>query len=224
MTIAPLPASVHHRLAAVTRTRLTAIANGATLSGADDAPDQPPGGSTVRNEQYSQMERFILPHGSKGTDCVWLHLSAVDPCALQMCARLAETVYQLLGEPAQGDAFRSPHVQQSDALDLITGRWRLAQALEEMLARGYAQGLDALCRVHLQQRTRIRAWRVPVIEIRGQNGHLEGIRVCWIPVKPPTVEPSPRSQKASKAPRKRHSRRAGKPSSPNQAPRKRQAR
>lgn len=136
------------------------------------------------------IEKFIPPLDvTPGVDR-WLHLSAVDPRALHTCALLTDAVCKYMGDIDELDLYRSPMVQRSNALDRVAGRGLLDRALEDVLVKGYEQGLDALCSAHLAQPSQIRRWRAPVAEIVGHQGLLEQVRMAWVPAVPLVAEPS----------------------------------
>jgi hypothetical protein len=139
----------------------------------------------------AMVEKFIPPLDvTSGVDR-GLNLSAVDPRALNACALVTEAISDCIGESHYSDGVRSTIVQQSNTLDRITGRGYLLRVLEDILVKGYEQGLDALCSVHLGQPHQMRAWVAPVIEFVGHRARLEEIRVVWLPASPLRAEPGP---------------------------------
>jgi hypothetical protein len=193
LALCPLPSSAHQRLIDISKPRL-----------------QPPENETpakVAIWQTREIERFIPPLDiDAGADrSPWLKLSAVDPRALEMCGRLAEATTEYFGEVTEEDLMLSPVVQKSKALDRIEGRSQLHRALEDVLVKGYEQGFDALCHVHLHQPKQLREWVAPVAEIDGTKGKLEGVRICWVPVAPLPVQPAGQVKKARNARSKKQS-------------------
>ena len=137
-----------------------------------------------------QIEKFIPPLDvTPGADR-WLRLSAVDPRALHTCAQLTEAVCKYIGDTDELDLYRSPNVQRSNALDRVADRGLLDRALEDILIKGYEQGLDALCSSHLAQPSQMRGWAAPVAEIVGSLGCLQQVRVAWISAGPLVAEPT----------------------------------
>lgn len=186
LSLARLSASTHHRLAEVSKSRLEQD----QLSAFHGVP----------------IEKFIPPLDvTPGVDR-WLRLSAVDPRALHSCAQLTEAVCKRIGDLDEFDLSRSPHVQRSNTLDRIANRGLLDRALDDILVKGYEQGLDALCSTHLAQRSQIQRWVAPVAEIVGRPGYLEQIRVAWVPAAPLVAEPMSemRTSKRGWASKKQH--------------------
>lgn len=179
LTLTRLSMSTHHRLAEISRSRF------------DQRPSQV--GNTA------MIERFIPPLNVAPGGDRWLHLSAVDPRAIHTCARLTDAVCEYLGDIDELDVCRSPAVQKSNALDSITGRGHLARALEDVLVKGFEQGLDALCSIYFKQPVQMRTWVAPVAEVRGCKGNLEEIRVAWPAAAPLVAEPMPEMKPTRKS-------------------------
>lgn len=170
LTMTRLSASTHGRLAELSRSRLE--------------QNQSSGSGAVT------VEKFIPPLDvTPGADR-WLRLSAVDPRALQACAQLIDAVCKYIGDTDELDLYRSPNVQRSNALDRVADRGLVCNALEDILVKGYEQGLDALCSTHLAQPSQLRQWAAPVVEIVGALGRLRQVRVAWIPATPLVAEPT----------------------------------
>lgn len=170
LTMARLSASTHGRLADLSKSRLEQ----------DEL-----GGSRV-----AQIEKFIPPLDVTPGSDRWLRLSAVDPRALHTCAQLTDAVCKYIGDTDELDLYRSPTVQRSNTLDRIADRGILDRALEDILVKGYEQGLDALCSTHLAQPSQMQGWAAPVVEIVGCRGCLQQIRIAWVPAAPLVAEPT----------------------------------
>lgn len=168
LTMARLSASTHGRLSDLSKSRLE--------------QDQLDGHRGV------PIEKFIPPLDVTSGADRWLRLSAVDPRALHTCAQLTDAVCKYVGDTDELDLCRSPNVQRSNTLDRIADRALLDRALEDILVKGYEQGLDALCRTHLAQPSQMRRWAAPVAEIVGRLGCLQQVRIAWIPAEPLVAE------------------------------------
>lgn len=177
LSMTRLSTSTHGRLADLSRSRLE---------------QDPPGDSHV-----VPIEKFIPPLDVKPGVDPWLRLSAVDPRALHTCTQLTNAVCKYIGDTDDLDLHRSPNVQRSNALDLIADGGLLHCALEDILVKGYEQGLDALCSAHLALPSQIRGWAAPVAEIAGCLGCLRQVRIAWIPA-PPLVAEAMAEMRASR--------------------------
>ena len=170
LTMTRLSASTHGRLADLSKSRLE--------------QDQLGGSCVV------PFEKFIPPLDVTPGGDRWLRLSALDPRALHTCAQLTDAVCKYIGDTDELDLHRSPNVQRSNALDRVAERGLLDSALEDILVKGYEQGLDALCSTHLTQPSQMRRWAAPVVEIVGCLGRLQQIRIAWISAAPLVAEPT----------------------------------
>ena len=170
LTMTRLSASTHGRLADLSKSRL----------------EQDQFGSSC----VVPIEKLIPPLDvTPGVDR-WLRLSAVDPRALHTCAQLTDAVCKYIGDTDELDLYSSPNVQRSNALDRVADRGLLDSALEDILVKGYEQGLDALCSTHLKKPSQMRRWVAPVVEIAGCLGRLQQVRISWIPTAPLVAEPT----------------------------------
>ncbi|HET7332594.1 hypothetical protein [Dyella sp.] len=193
LTLTRLSALTHRRLAEVAKSRF-------------EQPSSPAANAKV-------IEKFIPPLDvAPGADR-WLHLPAVDPRALHTCVYLADAVCEYMGDIDELDLCRSPVVQKSNALDCVTGRGLLNRALDDVLVKGFEQGLDALCSVHLKQPSQMPVWVAPVAEIAGHKGHLEEIRIGWVSAPPLVAEPTPEMKKTRRVRAKKAQRARGTPRS-----------
>jgi hypothetical protein len=183
LTLTRLPTRTHRRLVEISKPRLQQ--HTMETSKPSKRVSKKAASSIV---SYPGIEKFIPPLDvNPGTDC-WLRLSAVDPRALQTCAHLAEAVCEYVSDFNSLDLSQAPSVQKSKCLDQIEGRGHLYRALEAVLVRGFVQGLDAICAVHMNQPSRVRKWVSPVAEVVGSGGVLLDIRICWAPVKALTAQ------------------------------------
>jgi hypothetical protein len=201
LTLIRLSTRTHRRLVAISKPRLR-----------QQAPETSKTSKRLTKKaradiaNISAVEKFIPPLDiNPGPDC-WLRLSAVDPRALRTCAHLTEAVCEYVSDIDSLDLVLSPSVQRAKSLDRVEGRGYLDRALEAVLVRGYVQGLDALCRIHMHQPSRVRKWVAPIAEVVGSKGFLEDIRICWAPVAPLTAQPTPEMTDTKKARTKRPSR------------------
>jgi hypothetical protein len=179
LTLTRLSTSTHCRLAEISRSRF----------------DMRP----LQAANTAMIEKFIPPLDVAPGANHWLQLSAVDPRALHTCARLTDAVCEYIGDRDELDVCRSPAAQKSNALDSIAGRGHLARALEDVLVKGFEQGLDALCRVHFNQASQTRTWVAPMAEIVGCKGCLEEVRVAWTAAAPLVAEPTPETKTTRKS-------------------------
>ena len=142
-------------------------------------------GVTPGENVVTRVECFIAPHGRAADGSTWLNVSAVDVNTLQLCGQLIDGVIQACApNTVEGDYSRQ--ASRTSALAKISGRGRLAKALDAILAKGYGQGLDALLRSALEL-PQPKEWWLPVAEFEGELDSLTRVRVCWVPVPPPRL-------------------------------------
>lgn len=185
MTLVPLPARVHAMLSEVSQEVVRNLPSNVptplelvTFNGLEaKAP--------LRVNVQARPDCFIAPHGPTKGDEMWLNLSAIEPEMLQLCGGLIDCVIAACGPEPDGQA-RSLQAERSHALEQIIGRDCLVYALESLVRRGYAQGLDAVLRGHFQNRINSGlGWWLPSIEVRARPGHLDQIRITWLRVPTP---------------------------------------
>lgn len=188
LSLLPLPPSVHHALSEATQLVVAELPAGTltplelvTTHGlTEDVP--------LCDNIVNRPDCFILPHGLSTNGNSWINVSAVDPETLNMCGRLLDLVARKFGPEADPTLDRSWHAVRSQAIDTVTGRARLHLALQRLLTRGYAQGLDAILRSQLGvPRLCGDTWLQPVLEIVGRHGALDSVRIVWVPVSRPTL-------------------------------------
>lgn len=174
----------------------------------------------LRDNVHARPDCFIAPHSPAHGNEIWLNLSAIEPEMLQLCGRLIDRVIAACGLELDDQA-RSLQAARSYALEQIAGRDCLLRALEGLIRRGYAQGLDLVLRGHLQSSVKSSvSWWLPSIEVRARPGHLDQIRITWLRVPTPerrrivdipltiptakkvTAPPSRRSRPAASRPRR----------------------
>lgn len=174
----------------------------------------------LRDNVHARPDYFIAPHSPAHGNEIWLNLSVIEPEILQLCGRLIDRVIAACGLELDDQA-RSLQAARSHALEQIAGRDCLLRALEGLIRRGYAQGLDLVLRGHLQSSVKSSvSWWLPSIEVRARPGHLDQIRITWLRVPTPerrrivgipltipaakkaTAPPSRRSHPAASRPRR----------------------
>lgn len=139
----------------------------------------------LRDNVHARPDCFVAPHGPIQGNEMWLNLSAIEPEMLQLCGRLIDHVIAACGLEPDSQA-RSLQAARSHALEQIVGRDCLMRALEGLIRRGYAQGLDAVLRGHCQNSVPSGVdWWLPSIEVRARPGHLDYIRITWLRVATP---------------------------------------
>ena len=185
MTFVPLPARVLTMLSKVSEEVVRALPANvqiplelANVHGLDSE-------LSLRDNINARPDCFIAPHSPSKGDETWLNLSAIEPEILQLCGRLIDRVIAACGLTLDGEA-RSMQAARAHALEQLSGRDCLVRALEGLIRRGYAQGLDAVLRGHLQIRVHSSGgWWLPSIEVRARPGHLDQIRITWLRVPTP---------------------------------------
>lgn len=140
---------------------------------------------TLHNNVHARPDCFIAPHGPGKNDEMWLNLSAIEPEMAQLCGRLIDRVIAACGLQLDSQA-RSLQAARSHAMEQIVGRGCLVRALERLIRRGYAQGLDTVLRGYLQNTVRSSmSWWLPSVEVRARPGHLDKVRITWLRVPTP---------------------------------------
>ena len=189
LTYVPLPSMTLSDLTRVTKQVIARLPQGAKtplrLASFSDLDAD----AALGENAAQRPECFIAPHGRNANGSTWLNVSAVDLNTLQLCGQLVDGVIEACDpEPDEGDFSRQ--AARAKAVGRITGRWRLAEALNSILAQGYAQGLDALLRASFDL-PRSKSWWLPVAEFEGEPGSLARIRICWILAPPPRLRRPP---------------------------------
>lgn len=183
-TYAALPGAVLKPLVDATRVTVASLLP-------QDAAQEGLDAFAITGLASDRMDIFLKPYCAGIEGSIWLNLAAVDSRILQMCGCLIDVVANRIGEISSSGSDRSWQARQSDAIDAISGRARLGAALEALLIRGYAQGLEAVLRRLLKQSWPANhRWSRPVIEVSGDVGQLRAIRVAWQSIDPPRVRHS----------------------------------
>lgn len=139
----------------------------------------------LRDNVHTRPDCFITPHGPVQGSETWLNLSAIEPEILQLCGRLIDRVIIACGIELD-DRARSLQAARAHALEQLAGRDCLLHALEGLIRRAYAQGLDAVLRRHIQSHVRSGVdWWLPSIEVRARPRQLDQIRITWLRVPSP---------------------------------------
>ncbi|HIE5510997.1 hypothetical protein [Stenotrophomonas maltophilia] len=139
----------------------------------------------LRDNVHTRPDCFITPHSPVQGSEMWLNLSAIEPEILQLCGRLIDRVIIACGIELD-DRARSLQAARAHALEQLAGRDCLLHALEGLIRRAYAQGLDAVLRRHIQNHVRSGVdWWLPSIEVRARPRHLDQIRITWLRVPSP---------------------------------------
>lgn len=180
LTYFALPADVRPALAAATARAIAALPETSTspriLHGSEFAQDE-----ALVSDTAIRSDCYIAPFGDGADELVWVNLSAVDPRTLAVCDRLVHGIAERLGA-LQITSDRSLQTARSQAIDRVWGRGALANALRELLARGYQQGFEAIMRSHIGRPWPAeRPWLEPVVEYQGRGHTLESIRIAWAP-------------------------------------------
>lgn len=189
LTYVPLPTTMHSKLIQATRDAVGALPTDtptpielATMNGLEE-------GKTLEQNILNRPERLIAPHGLSNDRNTWLNLSAIDPMAAYFCGELLDKVISGL-EVFDDGCSRSLQAARSHALDQIAGRRHVAGALEAILARAYAQGLEMILRSMMttEDAPKYRPWFLPTAEIVIANDAIRSIRVCWTPTRSPSTK------------------------------------
>ena len=212
LTYVPLPEKTLDILADVTQRVVQGLPVNITSPVALAACPDPDARAALNETIADRPRAFIAPHSRARDGTTWMNVSAVDLHTLQACGGLIDQTIHLC-DPEPSDILCSRQAARSAAAGRITGRWRLAGALERILAVGYRQGLDALLRSSLELPPPS-AWQIPVAEVEGEPGALCRVRVCWIPADVPRLRRSeprvaPRAASPKSWPGKRSRKRRG---------------
>ncbi|WP_154656478.1 hypothetical protein [Novilysobacter defluvii] len=165
-------------------------------------------GAAIPGLASDRTDFFLEPYCEGMEGSIWLNLAAVDSRILQICGSLVDVVASHIADISSSESDRSWQAKQSAAIDTISGRTRLGAALEALLIRGYAQGLEAVLRRLLSQPWPANhKWSRPVIEVSGGAGQLRAIRVAWQSSDPPRVRPLPTAPEPQTPPSPRRERR-----------------
>ena len=209
MTYVPLPGTVHTMLCAASEEVVRRLPpdQATPLELVTLQALQP--GLPLHENVRRRPDCFIAPHGRTATGESWLNLSAVEPDLPRLCGTFIDRVIGGCGGAVDLHAKSLP-VARSDSLATIVGRDCILHALEQLLRRGYKQGLEALLRAHLRLATTgAEAWWVPAIEFRTRPGSVDLVRVAWLRVRPPKlrriveIPPAPPAGSAIRQRRKR---------------------
>lgn len=191
LTYVPLPDHVHTMLS--TASEYVALRLPAGYAKALELATPVASGT---NRAITRSDHFIAPFGRSETGETWLNVSAVEPRLLWFCGRLIDQVITVCGEQPNTEA-KSLQAARSDALKRIPGRVCLVRALEQLLRRGYMQGLDAVLRTHYQYAIPSRTkWWLPAVELEAHAGGLDSVSITWLEISAPALRRTAESPKA----------------------------
>lgn len=200
LSIAPLPKRLHRPLVRVTRAiAATFPAKTRIQSGSKEYCL----GELVADRPH----HFIYPVGISLQDKTWLHLTTVEPNALELCGLLIRTIDDHIAGPTFATETHSAEVERSENFDSLDGSRCLRCALFHILLRGFAIGLQmTLIRWSPRSKTKAAKSRrlLPIAEIQATRSHLKRISITWIE-SPPAVakHPATRAKSRRKKPLKR---------------------
>lgn len=186
LTFLPLPSTMHVKLAQATQDAVAALPTDAptppelaTLDGVDE-------GWTLRQNLDRNPACLIAPHGFSSGKGTWLNLSAVDPIAACFCGELLDRVISGITTREDGTR-RSLQASRSHTLDGVKGRRHVARALEAILSRAYAHGLEAVLRSMLagDKASICKRWSLPTAEVFISDDEVRMVKVCWTTTRPP---------------------------------------
>lgn len=213
LTYVPLPGHMHTMLSHISEdvvrsfpAKMATPLELATLQGWDAK-------TPLEDNVRSRPDCFIAPHGQSESGETWLNLSVIEPGLLLLCGQLIDRAIVACGRELDTQA-KSLQTARSDALNSIAGRTCLVQALEQLIRRGYAQGLDAVLRAYMQNQVpRGMPWWLPSIEIRARPGHLDGVCIAWLKTSAPQLRriveaplPAPKVKAANRLSSRRYRR------------------
>jgi hypothetical protein len=201
LTYVPLPTGTHALLTEITQevaARLpSTITTPVRLADFLGVGDRTP----LVDSISSRPDCFIAPHGTTKSGAGWLNVSVLDRETLRICGKLIDTAIEIGAACAVGTDKQLPCSEQAartEALGWLPGRQQLAGALERILCRGYAQGLELVLGRLTGTHPPVESnWRLPLVEIEQDKGRLGAVRICWVHAEAPKG-PRPESQPLAK--------------------------
>lgn len=186
LTFAPLPGTMHGRLAQAARDAIAALpADTPTLLQLTSL-DGFDGSRTPNRNLVDQPEILFAPHGLSNERTTWLNISAVDPVGAWFCGQILDVAVRRLPKVDDESGKRSFQAAQSQSLDRISGRRHLARALEATLTRSYSQGLERVLKtMRPSSEPAPQKWVLPTAEIVIENEAVQSVRLCWTATPPP---------------------------------------